>query len=138
MKIKIIALTTLIFASIPTLALAQGLVRGTEEGADQGAHSAGPIGAVVGGVVGGVTGGVNGLFGIDQRPRFRDYASREHRRSYHYSDEVVIGALLPDNGVTYYDVPSEYGVHDYQYTVLNDTTVLVDPRTHRIVDVIAR
>jgi hypothetical protein len=45
----------------------------------------------------------------------------------------VIGAELPSAGVTYYEVPAEYGVKDYRYTVVNDRTVLVDPRTHRIV-----
>ena len=42
----------------------------------------------------------------------------------------------PGRGVTYYDVPSEYGVHGYRYTVVNDRTVLVDPATGRIVEVI--
>jgi hypothetical protein len=27
-------------------------------------------------------------------------------------------------------------VRDYRYTVVNDRTVLVDPRTHRIVEVV--
>jgi hypothetical protein len=40
------------------------------------------------------------------------------------------------DGVSYYDVPSEHGVQNYRYTIVNDQTVLVDPRTHRIVDVI--
>jgi hypothetical protein len=44
--------------------------------------------------------------------------------------------VLPEEGVTYYDVPPEYGVRDYRYTVVNSRTVLVDPRTHRIVQVI--
>ena len=43
---------------------------------------------------------------------------------------------LPDDGVTYYDVPPEYGVRDYRYTVVNGRTVLVDPRTHRVVEVV--
>ena len=47
-----------------------------------------------------------------------------------------VGAVLPDDGVTYYDVPPEYGVHDYRYTVVNGRTVLVEPRTHRIVEVV--
>jgi hypothetical protein len=76
------------------------------------------------------------VFGVDQRPRFRDYAVREHHRSYAYDRAVAIGAELPDGGVTYYDVPTEYGVRNYRYTIVNGTTVLVDPATHRIVDVI--
>jgi len=43
---------------------------------------------------------------------------------------------LPATGVTYYDVPAEYGVTEYRYTIVNDRTVLVDPRTHTIVQII--
>jgi hypothetical protein len=38
--------------------------------------------------------------------------------------------------VTYYEVPPEYGVRDYRYTVVNGRTVLVEPRTHRIVEIV--
>jgi len=34
------------------------------------------------------------------------------------------------------EVPREYGVTRYRYTVVNDRSVLVDPSTHRIVQVI--
>ena len=51
-------------------------------------------------------------------------------------EDVRVGAVLPDEGVTYYEVPPEYGVRDYRYTVVNGRTVLVDPRTHRIVEVV--
>jgi hypothetical protein len=33
-------------------------------------------------------------------------------------------------------VPPEYGVHNYRYTVVNGRTVLVEPRTRRIVEVV--
>jgi hypothetical protein len=90
----------------PIGAQAQGVVGGAANGADQGNAVAGPVGAVVGGV----TGGVDGLLGIDQRPRFRDYVVREHHPSYQYSEAVRTGAVLPMDGVVYYDVPPEYGV----------------------------
>jgi hypothetical protein len=38
--------------------------------------------------------------------------------------------------VAYYDVPAEYGAKDYRYTVVNKRTVLVDPSSHRVVQVI--
>lgn len=47
-----------------------------------------------------------------------------------------IGRRVGNVGATYYEVPAEYGMHDYRYTVVNNRTVLVDPRTHRIVQVI--
>jgi hypothetical protein len=83
-----------------------------------------------------VTDGVDGLLGIDQRPRFHDYVVREHHPSYRYSEAVQTGAVLPADGVVYYDVPLKYGVSAYRYAVVNDETVLVDPRTHAIVQVI--
>ena len=49
--------------------------------------------------------------------------------SHRYQEEVRVGAVLPSSGVTYYEVPAEYGVRDYRYTVVNDRTALVDPRT---------
>ena len=121
---------------IPLSALAQGVSGGVERGAREGERAAGPVGAIVGGTVGGVVGGVSGILGIDERPRFRRYVVEEHRPSYRYDGEVRVGAVLPEAGVTYYDVPQEYGVRDYRYTVINDRPVLVDPRSRRIVEVV--
>jgi hypothetical protein len=67
------------------------------------------------------------------RSRWR--TERRHP-SYRYDRELRVGAVLPDSGVTYYEVPREYGSTAYRYTVVNDRTVLVDPGTHRIVEVI--
>jgi hypothetical protein len=136
MKIKIITAAAALFLVLPIAAGAQGVIRGADEGIHEGDRAAGPAGAVVGGVVGAVGGGVAGLLGIDQRPRFREYVVREHHDSYAYDHAVAVGAVLPDEGVTYYEVPSDYGVRDYRYTIVNNQTVLVDPRTHRVVQVI--
>jgi len=132
--LKYSALAVLLLA--PICADAQGVIGGAANGADQGGAAAGPVGAVVGGVVGGVAGGVNGLLGIDQRPRFHEYVRHEHPSSYRYDEQVVVGAVLPPDGVEYYDVPPEYGARGYRYTVINDEVVLVDPRTHAIVQVV--
>jgi hypothetical protein len=122
--------------ALPVVAQAQGVPGGVERGSREGERAAGPLGAVVGGVIGGVVGGVDGVLGVDQRPRFRSYVVERHHPSYQYREDVRIGAVLPEEGVTYYDVPQEYGVRDYRYTVVNNRTVLVDPRTHRIVEVV--
>jgi hypothetical protein len=121
---------------IPLSAFAQGVPGGVERGAREGERAAGPVGAIVGGTVGGVVGGVTGVLGVDQSPRFRRYVVEEHRPSYRYDGDVRVGAVLPEAGVTYYDVPPEYGVREYRYTIINDRPVLVDPRTRRIVEVI--
>jgi len=123
--------------TLPLAAQAQGVIGGGERGAAEGGAAAGPVGAVVGGVVGGVTGGVAGVLGADESPRFHDYVVRSHRSSYRYADPVAVGAMLPDDGISYYDVPPEYHVSpEYRYTVVNQHTVLVDPRSHRIVQVL--
>lgn len=121
---------------IPAAAVAQGVPGGIERGSREGERAAGPIGEIVGGAIGGVVGGVTGVLGIDQRPRFRSYVVERHHPSYAYNGELRVGTDLPGDGITYYDVPPEYGVHDYRYTVVNGRTVLVDPRTHRIVEII--
>jgi Protein of unknown function (DUF1236) len=51
-------------------------------------------------------------------------------------DRVIVGTTLPDMGVTYYDVPQTFGATPYRYTVVNGETVLVEPRSRRIVQVI--
>jgi len=119
---------------LPLAAYAQtsGVAAGATTGAVGGAIVGGPIGAVVGGVGGAIIGGLSD----EQRPRFREYAVQQRRPSYRYQDEVRVGAVLPSNGVQYYEAPPEYGVRDYRYTIVNDRTVLVDPRTHRIIEII--
>jgi len=131
-------MATVVVAALafPAVANAQGVVGRAESGARQGDRAAGPVGAVVGGVVGGVAGGVAGLINGDQRPRFREYVVTQRRPSYVYREEVRDGVVLPSEGIEYYDVPPEYGVRDYRYTVVNDHVVLVDPRTRRVVEII--
>ncbi len=88
----------------------------------------------------GVTGGVavDDALGIapDQRPAFREYIVREKVPNYSIPDRIVVGGVLPETGVTYYDVPQTFGATPYRYTVVNGRTVLVEPRTRRIVQVI--
>ena len=73
---------------------------------------------------------------VDQRPAFREYIIREHVPSYTIPDRVIVGGVLPETGVTYYDVPQTFGVTSYRFTVVNGQTVLVEPRTRRIVQVV--
>lgn len=122
--------------AIPAVAQAQGVPGGIERGSREGERAAGPVGAVVGGVIGGVVGGVAGVLGVDERPRFYQYVAEQRRPSYQYGEDVRVGAVLPEEGVNYYEVPREYGARDYRYAVVNNHTVLVDPRTHRIVEIV--
>jgi hypothetical protein len=73
---------------------------------------------------------------VNQRPAFREYILRERVPEYTIPDRVIVGGVLPEAGITTYDVPEIYGSTPYRYTVVNGQTVLVEPRTRRIVQVI--
>ena len=82
-----------------------------------------------------INGDADGI-AVDQRPAFREYIVRERVPNYTIPDRVVVGGVLPETGVTYYDVPQTFGATPYRYTVVNGRTVLVEPRTRRIVQVV--
>ena len=73
---------------------------------------------------------------VDQRPAFREYVVRERVPTYTIPDRVIVGGVLPEAGITYYDVPQTFGATPYRYTVVNGRTVLIDPRSRRIVQVV--
>ena len=81
-------------------------------------------------------GTVGGILGVEDRPRFREYVVHERLPSYRYSDDFRVGVVLPESGVTYYDVPADDHVTGYRYTYVNDRVVLVDPRTRRVIQII--
>jgi hypothetical protein len=105
---------------VPLSASAQGVPEGVERGAREGDRG----------------GGIAGVLGADERPRFHSYVVEQRRPSYRYQGDVRVGVELPEEGVTYYEVPREYGAREYRYTIINDRPVLVDPRSHRIVEVV--
>jgi Protein of unknown function (DUF1236) len=100
-----------------------------------------PIAAQAQGTVG-VTGGGTVVIGehegivTEQRPAFREYVVRERVPNYTIPERVIVGGVLPETGVTYYDVPQTFGATPYRYTVVNGQTVLVEPRSRRIVQVV--
>ena len=77
-----------------------------------------------------------GGIAVDQRPAFREYIVRERVPTYTIPDRVIVGGVLPEAGITYYDVPQTFGATPYRYTVVNGRTVLVEPRSRRIVQVV--
>lgn len=122
------ALAAVAIMAIPASAQNSGAAGGAAAGAVGGAIVGGPVGGVAGAVVGGIS--------ADNRPKFREYVVTQKRASYAYKDDLRIGAALPSSGVTYYEVPKEYGVSRYRYTVVNNKTVLVDPDKHTIVQIV--
>jgi hypothetical protein len=120
MRNKLLAIAAIAGAiSVPVAAQAQSVI--TTE--------------VVRGVPAVVDDDVGGI-AVAQRPAFREYVIREHVPDYRVPGRVVVGGVLPEEGVTYYDVPQSYGMTPYRYTVVNGETILVEPRTRRIVQVV--
>jgi Protein of unknown function (DUF1236) len=119
--VAIIAVATALGA--PAAATAQsettvGVVRGAGYGTDV------PVAAAPDGIA------------PEQQLAFREYVVRERVPVYTVPDQVVVGATLPDVGVTYYDVPQSFGMTPYRYSVVNGETVLVEPRSRRIIQVL--
>jgi hypothetical protein len=83
-----------------------------------------------------ITGGIDGLIGIKEMPRFKQYVIEQHPQTFRYQDQVAVGVVLPPDGAQYYEVPPEYGHVTYRYAVVNDEVVLVDPSTRRIVQTV--
>ena len=83
-------------------------------------------------------GGSVGVEGINQEqlPAFREYVIHERIPNHTVIEHVIVGTVLPEEGVTFYDVPQSYGVTPYRYTIVSGRTVLVEPRTRRIVQII--
>ncbi|WP_114946822.1 DUF1236 domain-containing protein [Microvirga calopogonii] len=135
MSKKILFAGAVLVALAPVGAFAQsggGVAAGATTGAVGGAIVGGPVGAAIGGVTGAIVGGL----AEQQQPQFRQYVVTQGVPSYRYQEEVRVGATLPASGVQYYEVPAEYGVTNYRYTVVNDTPVLVEPGTRRIVQIV--
>jgi hypothetical protein len=114
----------LLFAGLPAAAYAD----------DSGGGAIGAIVRAPGEAAAGIVGGLTGT----EAPRFHHYVVQENVPSYTWAEHprVVVGDVLPAQGVTLRPVPREYGVTNYQYTVVDDTPVLVDPATRRIVEVV--
>jgi hypothetical protein len=81
-------------------------------------------------------GGAVGALSEANEPRFREFVVREMRPSYTYQGDIVVGTVLPSTGVVFYEIPAEYGIQRYRYTIINGRTVLVDPTTRTVVQII--
>lgn len=150
-KMMITAAVAAVTMSVPLAAhaqIVQGTVNGSQNGYDQGNAAAGPLGGIVGGAIGAgvgaatgavgtATGVVGAVIGADERPRFHEYVTGRHVVSSDYSGAAQVGSVLPRRGVALYPVPRDFHVNPrYRYAVVNDQTLIVDPRTRRVVEVI--
>lgn len=62
----------------------------------------------------------------------RTYVMEQSVPSVVYDGDIAVGSTLPDT-VEVHTVPD---VDGYAYTVINDRRVIVEPRTHRIIQVL--
>jgi hypothetical protein len=125
----------LVFAGLPVAAYAQD--NPTRAGAEAGGAVGGAVGAIVTAPLAAAAGPVGGLTGAEA-PRFHHYVIEQNVPSYAWAGhpQVVVGDVLPPAGVTLYTVPPQFGVTAYNYTVVDNTPVLVDPRTRKVVEVV--
>ncbi len=120
----------LALSSLATNAMADGAVTGAAGGAITGAIVGGPVGAAIGGVAGGVAGAV-----VDPPPReVVTYVQQQPAppSAVVVQQPIVVGKPLPSD-VQVIPVPDN---PRYAYTVINDRHVIVEPQTHRVVQVI--
>lgn len=115
-------------AFVPASAFAQAsTATGAVGGAAVGAVVGGPVGAVVGGAVGATVGAA-----AEPPPEVRSYVMRERRASVRVEQDVVVGEPLPPD-VVLYEIPD---TDAYEYTVVNDRRVIVEPRTRKVVYIV--
>jgi len=110
-----------------------GAGAGMATGAVTGAIVGGPVGAVVGGAIGVIAGGA---LAAPQATQVQQYVVTQGTPSVRVQEQVVVGQPLPRQ-VELYAVPSSVGVQtQYRYSVVNDRTVLVDPQTRQVIQII--
>lgn len=121
-------------ASLTALALA-GCASNAATGAAGGAVAGAVVGGPVGAAVGGVAGAAIGSLTPEETGRVREYVVTQRRPSVRVRDEVVVGYRVPPRAVLY-PLPPEVGVRtSYEYTIINNRRVLVDPSTREVVEV---
>ncbi len=71
----------------------------------------------------------------DQQSKVKTYVMKEKPASVKVTETVSVGTALPSS-VTLRTLPSDVGVTQYRYAVVNDKTVLVEPSSRKIVQII--
>lgn len=127
MRNRLVVTGAVLAAMVPGLAFAQAsTATGAVGGAAVGAVVGGPVGAVVGGAVGATMGAA-----AEPPAEVRSYVIQENRPSVRMERQVVVGEPLPST-VRVYQVPNS----QYEYTVVNDQRVIVEPGSRRVIQVI--
>ena len=127
------SVAALALLALPLAACQTGTATGAAGGAIAGAVVGGPVGAAVGGVAGAAAGGV---LSAEESGRVHTYVVSQRRPSMRVAEQIEVGQPLPPR-VRLYPVPANVGLQNrYSYSVVNGETVLVDPQTRTVVQVI--
>jgi hypothetical protein len=128
MRKSLMATGLMIAVMSPTLCFAQAsTATGAAAGAATGAVVGGPVGAVVGGVAGATVG-----LAAEPPAEVREYVVRERVPSVSYREEVVVGKPVA-RSVQLRSIPKH---KDYQFAVINNKRVIVEPKSRRIIQII--
>ena len=128
MNSKILVGSLFLGLMAPSAVFAQAsTATGAVGGAAVGAVVGGPVGAVVGGAVGAGVGAA-----AEPPPEVRTYVLENRRPSIRVEREVAVGQQLPPS-VELYQIPT---TNEYEYSVVNDRRVLVEPRTRKVVYIV--
>lgn len=126
----LLAASAIALSSLATNALADGAVTGAAGGAVTGAVVGGPVGAAVGGVAGAIAGAA-----IDPPPReVVTYVEEQPvpPATAVVEEKIIVGKPIPST-VQVIPVPDN---PRYGYTVINNQRVIVEPQTHRVVQIL--
>jgi hypothetical protein len=103
----------------------------TEQGARDGARAGGDVGGPVGAMVGGTVGAAVGA-GLEIPNAVITSVQGERQPSVVVRERVIVGEPLPAE-VELRPVPH---YTQYEYAVVNDRRVIVEPRTRRVIKII--
>lgn len=123
------AVLAVLLGSSATALAQDGTVKGAAGGAVTGAIVGGPVGAAGGGVAGAIVGTA-----IDPPPQeVVTYVQEQPAPApVTVSQEIVVSKPVPETVVST-PVPSN---EQYAYAVVNDQRVIIDPRTHTVVQIV--
>lgn len=76
------------------------------------------------------------VLSADQSAKIHEYVMKEKRPSIKVTEKVAVGTILPTS-IELYPLPADLGVKsDYRYSLVNDHTVLVEAKTHKVTQII--
>ncbi|WOJ91171.1 DUF1236 domain-containing protein [Methylocapsa polymorpha] len=76
------------------------------------------------------------VLSADQSAKIHEYVMKEKRPSIKVMEKVAVGAILPPS-IELYPLPADLGVKsDYRYSLVNEHTVLVEAKTHKVTQII--